>query len=332
MSKSDDYLWDRGNPVDPDVARLEELLAPLAHRAPLDELRVRRRRSRGPWIAAGIAIVLAAAAVALAVSPRANDAAQTATCGAQAKGFAFTARGGTVACAGSEVPGGVLPVGAVLDTGVHHAELAIADIGSATLGANTRVRLELTSTDRHQLHLERGRMHARVSAPPRIFAVTTPSVQVTDLGCEYTIEVDETGAGSIEVQSGKVELESAPGAVIVVPAGARARLLPGRRASLPIGLDASPALVAAVTAFESGTADGFARVLAAATAADALTVVNLSVIVPASQRRAVLERLMELFPAAPGITVEAALTEKAAFDAWLDDIVLAHELRGFTSP
>ncbi len=36
MSKPDDYLWDRSGPADPEVARLEQLLAPLAHDRPLD--------------------------------------------------------------------------------------------------------------------------------------------------------------------------------------------------------------------------------------------------------------------------------------------------------
>ncbi|NVB79150.1 MAG: hypothetical protein HOV81_12185 [Kofleriaceae bacterium] len=41
---SDDYLWDRSGPPDLDTKELEELLAPLAHDAPLDELRVARGR------------------------------------------------------------------------------------------------------------------------------------------------------------------------------------------------------------------------------------------------------------------------------------------------
>ncbi|MDQ3366413.1 MAG: FecR domain-containing protein, partial [Myxococcota bacterium] len=247
-------------------------------------------------------------------------------CGSQAHGFAFTAHGGRVSCGGSELPGGVLPVGGVLETGAHEAELAIADIGSATLGAGTRVRLDRTSAERHQLFLERGRLHARVSAPPRIFAVATPSVAVVDLGCEYTIDIDEHGAGSIEVRTGRVELEAAAGIVIVVPAGAHARLLSGRRASLPLVAGASLALVAAVAAFDGGASGAPAQVLAAAAPADALTVIHLALLVGAPERRAVLERLMDLAPAPAGATVEQVLVEPARFDAWLEDIVLTVEL------
>src|SRR5262245_3511529 len=100
MSKSDDYLWDRSGDVDPDVARLEELMLPLAHREPLDELRLRRRRSRMPIL---IAMVGAAAAVLVLVWwrwPRTEITQPVATC-TGTTGFKLTAQGGAVACNGA---------------------------------------------------------------------------------------------------------------------------------------------------------------------------------------------------------------------------------------
>ena len=321
MTKSDDYLWDKTGEADPEVARLEALLSPLAHRAPLDEIRI-RRRSKLPWISAGVA-VLAAAAVLLIVfrdrpEPRPRPP-ETLACSAQATGFAFSASGGTVACGGASVPAGVLPIGGTLDTGLHEVELAIADIGSARLSAGTRIRLDGTSADRHQLYLEAGRMHAVVSAPPRIFAVATPSGQVTDLGCEYTLEVDQRGAGQVEVQSGMVELASSAGVVIVVPAGARARLLSQRRASLPLAKTAAPDLTAAVSDFEAG-GSGIDRILATAKVSDAITVANLARLVSPDQQRAVLDRLMELVPAPQDMSVDDVI-ELDLFDMWFDEIV-----------
>jgi ferric-dicitrate binding protein FerR (iron transport regulator) len=319
MSKSDDYLWDRSGDADPDVARLEGLLAPLAHQAPLDELRLRRKR-RFPIFVIGGAIAAAAAVILVWQWPREQTKPTEYACGAQANGFAFTARGGSVACGGSAVPAGVLPIGGTLDTGAHEAELAIADIGSAQLSPKTRVRLEGTSAERHQLFLERGKMHAFVSAPPRIFAVGTPSGQVTDLGCEYTLEVDDAGAGAIEVKSGMVELEAEGGRVIVVPAGARARLLAGRRASLPLTKSASPALVAAVGDFHAGTSAALDRILAAAQPGDAITIANLARIAPDDHKRAVLDRLAQLAPPPQGLAVDDVV-ELELFDMWFDEIV-----------
>lgn len=325
MSKSDDdYLWDKSGDVDPDVARLEGLLAPLAHTAPLDELRLgRKKRSpRSLFIIGGL--LAAAAIVAIVVWPRgAENTTEKLACGAHATGFAFTARGGNVACGGATVPAGVLPVGGVLDTGAHEAELAIADIGSAELAPNTRVRLDATSAERHQLYLERGKLTAVVSAPPRIFAVGTPSGQVTDLGCAYTLEVDEAGKGSIEVRSGMVEVEATHGQMFVVPAGASARLLAGRRASLPLATNAGFELTRAVADFHAGVAGARERILAAAQPSDAITVANLARVVAPDERRAVLDRLSELSKVPQEMTVDD-IEQLDLFEMWFDEIVFAH--------
>lgn len=314
----DDYLWDRKG-SDPEVARLEKLLAPLAHDATRDQLRGRRKR-RWPLFA-GALVAAAAAAITIVLWPRAPDApAVQHACGAQASGFAFTARGGRVACGGSAVPAGVLPVGETLDTGDHEAELAIADIGRAELSPNTRIRLERTSAERHQLYLERGRIDAFVVAPPRIFAVGTPSGQVTDLGCAYTLIVHDDGTGSVEVRSGMVELEAANGRVVVVPAGAGARLLAGRRASLPLATSANAQLIAAVADFHTGQADALRRVLAAAQPSDAITIANLARVVPGQERRTVLERLARLAPPPQQMSVDDVI-ELDLFDMWFDEIV-----------
>ncbi|MEO8703317.1 MAG: FecR domain-containing protein [Kofleriaceae bacterium] len=319
MTRSDDYLWDRSG-EDPEAARLEALLAPLAHRAPLDELRMRRpRRSRAPiYVAAGIAAALAVVVLWRVTS---KDAA---TC-AGSTGFTFTAQGGNVACGAASVASGELPVGTVLDTGAHTAELAISTIGKAQLGANTRVRLEHTSGNRHQLYLAQGHMHARVSAPPRIFAVSTPSANVTDLGCEYTLDIDAAGAGWLDVITGKVELETEEHTIVVAPAGTRVRMLAGRKPGVPLSHRAGPEITAALRDFEAtSTADALARVLAASTIADVITVANLAVIVPADRKRTVLERLAALVAPPQDLAIDEALSDPALFEMWFDEAVLVH--------
>ena len=328
MSKPDDYLWDRSGPADPDVQRLEQLLAPLAHDRPLDEMKLRRGRRRAPWIIGGAVVIAVAAGLVLYL--------RTSPAGACAgdAGFAFTATGGTVGCANEQVARGVLPIGGVLDTGAATAQLAIADIGTAELAANTRVRLDRSEANkRQQLHLERGRMHAKVTAPPRMFAVTTPSTGVTDLGCEYTIEIDDKGKGFIEVQSGKVELETTAHAVIVAPAGTMARLRENRAPSVPVVIGSSSALRAAVTQWEQGTPDALPKLLAAAGIGDPITLANLAVLVPGdsstqiscsapcTDRELVLNRLAELSPPPEGVTVHGALTDPAQLERWRETIV-----------
>lgn len=329
MTKPDDdsdYLWDRSGAPDPDVARLESLLAPLAHTAPLDELRLARGKSRMTMV---VAIATAVAAViALVVWWRwPVDHYEGVAC--TGFGFVFTGQGGDVKCNGVDLAVGVVPLTGTLDTGVREAELAIADIGKAKLGAQTRVRLDHSQFGkRHQLHLEHGRMHAKVDAVPKVFAVTTPSADVTDLGCEYTLELDRSGAGKIEVLTGQVELETGKGALLLAPAGTHARLLPGRRASLPLATSAAPKLVAAVRELEatSDFADParIAEVLAAADVRDAITILNLYRVVPVAQKPTVLETLAKLVCPPQGLTVDEAMSDKALLEMWLDEVYLVH--------
>lgn len=319
----DDYLWDRSG-EDQEVARLEALLSPLKHDAPLDALRLRRAKSKLPLIA-GIALAIAAmlAVVVWWRYPRGEPGQSVACIGGF--GFAFTAKGGDVACNGTALPGGVLPTGGTLDTGAHGAELAIADIGHAQLGARTIVRLDHTTVGkRHQLFLQEGKMHARVNAPPKIFAVATPSADVIDLGCEYTLEIDRSGAGSIHVLTGQVELETGNGAVMFAPAGTHGRLLPGRRAGLPVSDRTAPQFTAAITRLEDGARDGLDLVLAAATKVDAITIANLARSAPADEKRRVLERLATLVPAPQCTTIDEALADKDLFDMWFEEVHLVH--------
>ncbi len=323
MNEQDDYLWDGSGPPDPAVERLEKLLAPLRHDRPFDDLRVRRRRSRARMgLLVGALGVAAAAGVVLHLRAPAKP-----TCGGS-NGFTFTAeQGSTVMCEGSSIASGVLPVGGVLDTGPHTANIAIANIGRADLGEGTRVRLEGTTSERHQLFLERGRIHAFVNAPPRLFAVSTASTQVVDLGCEYTIEVDATGTGAIEVQQGRVELESGKETIVVAPAGTHTRLLAGRKPSLPIASGADRAVVAAVADFEHGGPESLERLLTASSPGDAITIANLYVLVPPTARQAVLERLATFVPPPGALTIVDAVLFPARFESWRDSVVAMHLAR-----
>src|SRR4051812_44152200 len=104
MSEPDDYLWDRSGPADPEVQRLEQLLAPLAHDQPLDELRLRRKSRRWIYVAAGAAIA-AAAVLVLVLRTRAAT------------------------CDGFESATGCVAVGETFDSGASTAVVRIADIG-----------------------------------------------------------------------------------------------------------------------------------------------------------------------------------------------------------
>ncbi|HUJ61700.1 MAG TPA: hypothetical protein VLX92_24520 [Kofleriaceae bacterium] len=310
---SDDYLWNRSGPPDPEVARLEQLLGPLAHDAPLRAVPPRRRRA----LALGIVVIAAAAGVVLWLETRARQAAPVAAACDGSAGFHFVARGGQVACGGRELAAGVLPVGGVLDTGPHEVEMSIADIGIAELGAHTRVVLDRSSDAGHHLSIEHGHMHARVAAPPRLFQVAAATTEVTDLGCEYTIDVDARGAGAVRVAVGLVELATR-GGLVIAPAGTRTQILPGQRPGLPVADGASDALAAAVARYDAGDSAALAELYAAATPRDAITLANLAV-VDAAARRGAVARLAALAP--HGYAADAALADPKILQAWRDAIV-----------
>ena len=317
MNESDepnDYLWDGSGAPDPEVQRLEQLMRPLRHAAPLNELkRPRPRRPRLVWVAAG---ALAVAAVLIVVVLTRGTAACSGT-----EGMAFTGTG-DLACGDGRVSHGVLPIGTTIDTGKNEADLQIAAIGVAHLGPDTRVRLDATSLAGHNLFLERGRMHARVTAPPRLFAITTPSTAVVDLGCEYDIRVDARGAGEIRVLAGKVELAAdAAGVIVVAPAGTHTTIRPGHRPSLPLATGASDALAAAVARYDRGEPGAIAAIVDATTESDAITLANLAVLEPTEL--AVQARLGEIAPNPAWNPAGGTWIAPTALATWREDVVAA---------
>ncbi len=312
---SDDYLWDRSGAADPNVAGLEALLSPLAHDAPLDEVRLRRRRGRAPWVVGGALVAVAAAVAIYLALPGTGRR----VCVGH-DGFAFAGIGGDVACGGEQVARGTLPVGGTLETTNHEATLTIADIGTARLGKHTRLRLERTDAKRHQLALDRGSMHAKVNAPPRLFAVTTPLTEVVDLGCEYDITIAEGGVGSLTVHNGLVELMTKNGTVVTVPEGCTAEILGEQRPGLPICKVTRPVITDAILEYDAGDHVAADVILAKAERQDAVVLLALAAVDP-ERRLAVLTRLAELSPPPDAeISAESAATDPAQLTVWQRDV------------
>jgi len=114
---------------------------------------------------------------------------------------------------------GALTTGEWLVTdSVSSALLAVGNIGTAEVGPNSRLQLTHRGRTQHRLRLDRGSLDAVINAPPRLFFVETPSVLATDLGCAYTLEVDDAGASRVHVTAGWVELRQG-NHTSLVPAG-----------------------------------------------------------------------------------------------------------------
>lgn len=201
------------------------------------------------------------------------------------------------------------------------AEIEVANIGEVEVEPNTRVRLVETRLTEHRLELERGTLHARIWAPPRLFFVNTPSAVAADLGCAYTLEVDDAGRGLLHVTSGYVALETEARASIV-PAGAACMTQPGAGPGTPFFEDAPEAFVESLAKLDfENDRTSLDSILAGARAKDTLTLWHLLSRVGADERARVYERLAALAPPPEGVTRDGVVgLDRAMLDAWKADL------------
>lgn len=145
-----------------------------------------------------------------------------------------------------------LSVGDYLETdSTSKALIEVANIGNVEVRPNSRVKLVRTSSKEHRIALERGSLHAKIFAPPRLFIVDTPSATAVDLGCEYTLDVDEAGNNRLHVTSGFVALEAGRRESIV-PAGAVCLTRKGKGLGTPYSAETSETFRGALERFDFG--------------------------------------------------------------------------------
>ncbi len=221
---------------------------------------------------------------------------------------------------------GQLAVGEWLETdGNSKAQIAVSSIGNVDIDENTRVRLVETQATEHRLELARGKMSARIWAPPRLFFVDTPSAVAADLGCAYTLEVDDQGASKLRVTSGWVALQLKDRESIV-PAEASCDTQPGVGPGTPYFNDSSPVFRESLKKIDFDP-DAVARsaaltsMLADARTKDTLTLWHLLARVDGDDRARVYEKMAALDPPPPGVTREGVLQlNQTMLDSWRDEL------------
>ena len=313
---TDDYLWDPAAAPDPELQKLEAALRPAAYRH--EPLRQQRWPSRIRHVRVVRWAVLAASAVLLVGGLFAIRR------GAVTPWSVVAERGAPVVRdAAGRTSGSTLARGGVVETdGRSSAIIAVGRIGRAALGPDSRLRLLAAGTSEHRLSLERGTMHASVDAPPRYFLVQTPSALAVDLGCAYTLTVDERGDGSLTVEEGEVELELGEVRVAVL-AGNTASLRNGRGPGLPRPVRASDALRRAVAAYDAdpSSAAALEGVLAAADSSSTITLWHLLQRAEPAQRERAFARLAAIAPPPATATRERILKgESGALQRWRTDL------------
>jgi hypothetical protein len=328
---SDDYLWDKTGEPEAEVLRLETLLGRLRHRRETMEFPafayMRRRRSRlwVPTVTAATAIIIIFAVVWLRHRrpPAAGTSEQTWTveriAGAPQLGNKAMANAGAA----------TLTVGQTLQTDSHsRASISISATGEIQVDPDSEVRLVASARERKRLALDFGTIHAMIWGPPGELVVDTPSATAVDLGCAYTLHVDNSGAGLLQTTFGWVGFKF-DGSESFVPAGAVCLIRPHIGPGTPYFEDASKPFQEALAKldFDPGTAEQrsseLSVVLSEARKRDALTLWHLLSRVNEPARLLVYDRLAQLVQPPPHVTRAGVLRlDRQMLDMWWNELNL----------
>lgn len=314
----DDYLWDGSGKPDPEVQRLELLLGRLRHNRPAPEFAAKVVRfPRFSWEAFFPLRAALAAMMLVAIGT------WVVTRGPNGAWDVISLEGRPLVGSNHIGDTGRLDVGEWLETdAASRAKMNMGAVGEVEVEPNTRVRLVRARQTEHRVALERGKIHARIWAPPRLFFVETPSALAVDLGCIYTLEVDRSGRSLLRTALGWVGFEW-KGRESFVPAGAACATRPGIGPGTPYFEDASEAFRAALTRLDFEVAEPAARaaalraVLTESRRQDGLTLWHLLARTTGEERGQVYDRLAGLILPPAGTTREGVLRgDKQTLDLW----------------
>lgn len=327
----DQYLWNGSGEPDPEIVRLESILSTLRHTGVFPAL-PSRKRVRLRWSVGRVAGALTAAAVLLLLSGAWY------MLGLQRDGWAVqslagapvlyeTLEGGAPANGLAAGQTRQLGIGRWLVTdGASRARVDLGRVGRVDVEPNTRVQLVRAGGQEHRMSLARGTIHARIWAPPRFFYVNTPSAVAIDLGCEYTLQVDDSGAGLVRVMLGWVAFQGGDREAFI-PAGAICATRPGAGPGTPRYDDAPSGYGEALDLLDFGAGDLAPRaaaldlVLSSARRRDALTLWHLLSRGTGDERARVYERLSAIAPPPSGVTWAAVLAgDQASLNRWWDSL------------
>ncbi len=327
----DDYLWDGSGEPDPEVQKLESALGRFRHNQPapaferLVEARVPAPRGFfNRWPSLRFAALTATLLITIAGSyflwlqlnpPNAGSAWDVAQLeGAPRVGWHSI---------GADAKTGKLGVGQTLVTNsTSRATLSLDETGRIEVDAGSRLRLVTNGPGHKRLSLERGTIHATIWAPPGEFVVDTPFAVAVDLGCVYTLHVDDSGAGLLRTTLGWVGFKL-NGHESFIPAGAVCATRPKTGPGTPYLEDASASFRDTLAKFDFAATTPQERhaligiLLVDARPADALTLWHLLSRVSETDRPGVYDRLATLAPPPSDVTREGILRlDRHMLDSW----------------
>lgn len=321
---NNDYLWNHSGPPDPEIQRLESLLAEFRHvKRPLvfpAETLASSTKPRGILLQMSSLPRLAAAAVVLlALGLSAFFSLSPTNAPDAGPGWDVADLEGTPQIGSQTISGNQttmkLHVGQTLTTNsTSRASLSDNDLGEIKIDPNSRVRLLQTDDNHKRIQLDVGTIHAAIWAPPGQFVVDTPSAVAVDLGCAYTLQVAPDGSGTIRTTLGWVGFHL-KGRDSFIPAGAMCLTRPKVGPGTPYFEDSSESFREALHLFDLSDQSTGSRppelnldiVLAQARPRDGLTLWHLLSRTVGTERARVYACFAALVPPPPGVTREGIL-------------------------
>jgi hypothetical protein len=319
-----DYLWDRSGTPDPEIQRLESLLADFRHtelplvfpaNATAAATRPRGLLMQMPWLPrlAAAAVILLALGAAAFFSLRPTNPPDAGP-GWDVANLEGAPQIGSHTISG-DLAANKLHVGQTLTTNAtSRASLSDNDLGEIKIDPNSRVRLLQTDDNHKHIQLDVGTIHAAIWAPPGQFVVDTPSAVAVDLGCAYTLQVAPDGSGTIRTSLGWVGFHL-NGRDSFIPAGAMCSTRPKIGPGTPYFEDASESFREALQLFDLSDQSTDSRppvlnldtVLSQARPRDGLTLWHLLPRTTGAERARVYARLAALVPPPRGVTRDGIL-------------------------
>jgi hypothetical protein len=336
-----DYLWDGSGEPDPEIRRLEALLGGLRHSRPAPEFPPefhkpsarwagRRPRVEAAWrwlsFGAAAAVAVLAAGGVLWLSRPKPPLIPVAKWNVSRMEGAPRVDAQTIDAAKAT---GTLVAGQVIETDAgSKAGISSDEIGEIVVDPGSRLRLVANRSGVRHLALERGTIHASIWAPAGEFVVDTPSATAVDMGCVYTLHVDDSGDGELHTAVGWVGFKLGDREAFI-PAGAACATRKNRGPSTPYFEDASGAFRVALSQLDQDNINPEERgsslriVLTTARRRDAFTLWHLLSRVSAAERARVYDRLAILAPPPDGVTPEGILQlDRRMLDLWWNEFGL----------
>jgi hypothetical protein len=337
---NDHYLWDGSGEPDPEVRKLESALGKLRHNRPAPEFRetlapartvqhlgflkaLRPRQWAMAVAAAAVLMIVAASIILSRAKPGPVERSE----------WSLTNLEGAASVGGKRIQtthgNESIGVGQLLQTDSgSKVTLHEEATGEIELEPGTRLRVSKSQAGINRIELERGTIHATIWAAPGKFVVDTPSATAVDLGCIYTLKVDDSGDGLLRTTLGWVGFKLGDHESFI-PAGAACATRKKSGPNTPYYEDASETFRNALARFDlPDTADheraaALQAVLAQARKRDALTLWHLLSRASDSDRGQVYDRLAQLVPPPAGVTREGILRrDPQMLDQWWNTLGL----------